>query len=93
MKQLWGYVVGGALLVKFILYMLWRRAVGQRNAARAEAQTERDNRNVVERIREKEGDIRESTQQAREEAADNAEDIERSRQRGERDRGLNNDRL
>ena len=93
MRQLWGYVVGGALLVKFILYMLWRRAVGQRNAAREEAQTERDNRNVVERIRDKEGDIREAQGEAREEATANAEDIDANRQRGERTRGLDNDRL
>ena len=32
-------------------------------------------------------------QQARKEAAENAEDIEDSRRRGERDRGLNNERL
>ena len=61
--------------------------------SRAESEQERDNRNVVERIREKEGDIREAQQGAREEAAANAEDIESSRRKGERDRGLDNDRL
>ena len=61
--------------------------------SRAESEQERDNRNAVERIREREGDIREAEQQARKEATENAEDIEDSRRRGERDRGLNNERL
>ena len=61
--------------------------------SRAESEQERDNREAVERIREREGDIREAENQARKEAAENAEDIEDSRRRGERDRGLDNDRL
>ena len=61
--------------------------------SQAERDQERDNREAVERVREREGDIREAQQGAREEAAANAENIEDSRRRGERDRGLDNDRL
>lgn len=93
MSKLWQYLSAGVAALAAILYGLLRLRTNQRDRARDEAQTERDNRNVVERIREKEGDIREAQNEVRKEAADNAEDIERNRQRGTRDRGLNNDRL
>ena len=93
MGKLWQYLSAGAAALAGILYALLQWRTRQRDKARDERDQERDNREVVERVREKEGDIREAQGEAREEAADNAADIERSRQRGERDRGLNNDRL
>ena len=93
MGKLWQYLSAGAAALAGVLYALLQWRTSQRNEARAERDQERDNRNVVERIREKEGDIREAENQARTEAAKNAEDIESSRRKGERDRGLDNERL
>ena len=93
MDKLWQYLSAGAAALAGILYALLQWRTSQRDAARTERDQERDNREVVERVREREGDIREARQGAREEAAENAEDIEDSRRRGERDRGLDNDRL
>ena len=93
MSKLWLYLSAGGAFVIAALYFLWQRAAGKADEYRDQRDQERDNRNVVERIREKEGDIREAENQARNEAAENAEDIEGSRRGGERDRGLNNDRL
>ena len=93
MGKLWQYLSAGAAALAGILYALLQWRTSQRDTARAERDQERDNRNVVERIREKEGDIREAENQARKEAAENAEDIEGSRRKGERNRGLDNERL
>ena len=93
MGKLWHYLSAGAAALAGILYALLQWRTSQRDAARDERDQERDNREAVERVREREGDIREAQQDAREEAAENAEDVESSRRKGERDRGLDNDRL
>ena len=93
MGKLWRYLSAGGAFVIAALYALLQWRTSQRDAARAERDQERDKREVVERVRERESDIREAEQQARNEAVENAEDIEDSRRKGERDRGLNNDRL
>ena len=93
MGKLWQYLSAGAAALAGLLAALLQWRTSQRDTARTERDQERDHREVVERVREREGDIREAHQDAREEAAANAEDIEDSRRKGERDRGLDNERL